>query len=331
LHRFERRRHILDGRRGRAFDPRQYYREAAVRARAGRKVRFLLRQMQPVVLITPRWSRAHRFLDDIAVDLAVGTPPLRCRTLSLVPLQGRTVHESWTWLVHAMSEFCELRLAGPVAQAVSRDGFRHVMAGLFERSARGPRKALLVHGLEHLHVEARDDMFRVFEEHVRTAGDGRSINLLVAGAVDAPSFTLKGARRIVLPDFAREEAIEALVEYVGPQARGVLEPIVDLVGGVPALLDALGMMAENGGQLVGDRDQLFRSLGPLADEVRGAVAIASAVDGLATRLERVALQGPVPVDPQWDRLLERAGLVQVATGHVGKVTVRAPLFAQLVT
>lgn len=286
--------------------------------------------MAPVVLITPRWSRSYRFLDDVKVDLAIGRPRIACQTLSLEPLQGHTVHESWTWLVRAMSEFCELGIQGPVSQAVSRNGFRHVMSGLFDASTEGPRRALLIHGLEHLHVEARDDLIRVFEEHVRRAQSARRLNLLLAGTVDAPSFAVRGASRLVLPDFAPQEAVEALVEHTGLVQRGQLDKVVKVVGGVPALVDAVGLAAENGEGLVMSREALLRALGPLADEVRGAVAIVSSVEGLADRLDEVASSGPLPVDAEWDGMLERAGLVQ-STGarRPGHVALRAPLFAEL--
>lgn len=326
MDRFERRKIILDGRSNHSFSPGQYYIEGAVRGRLARKVRQLLRRMEPVVLITPRWSGVSRFLDDLALDLLVGEPKVHCRPLSLAPLQGRTVHESWTWLVHALAGFCHLEVDGPVAQAVSRHGFRHVMAGLFDLSCRGPRRALLVHGVEHLHVEARDDLFRVFEDHVRKSGPDRRVNLLFAGSVDAPSFTIRNAQRLVLIDYGRNEAVEALVEYIGPVDRTSLNDVVDLVGGVPELLAAIG----DSGVVDASRSGLLRALGPLADEVRGAVAIVSAVDGLVERLESVFDAEVAREEPRWDRMLVRAGLVeQASSGQARRVRVRAPMFAQL--
>ena len=133
MNRFQRRKIILEGKKTQgAFDPDQYYLESARRGRTARKLRHHLRRMTPVVLATPRWSQAHRFLDEITVDLAVGEPRIEARTLSMAPVQGRTVHESRAWLLRGIMEFCSLDLQGPVTQAVDRNGFRHVLAELLD-------------------------------------------------------------------------------------------------------------------------------------------------------------------------------------------------------
>jgi hypothetical protein len=327
--RLDRRTRILRGKRQGAFNRDQLYLDRALRARVGRKVRAHLRRLESVVLITPRWSQAQRFLDDVAVDVAIGTPRVEARLLSLQPLAGRNVHEAWSWLAQAFVEFCSLPSDGPLAHAVNRHGFRHALTSVFRRSTRGPRRALLLHGLEHLHVEARDDVLRCFEDHLDEVGTDRRLTLLFGGSVDTPQFELRGGVKIALPDFGPDEAIEALVEYLGPGERDRIAQVVELVGGVPALLDRLGSEAELG-RLAADRDGLWRALGPLAEEVRGAVAIVSAVDGLAERLEEVSREGPLPEDVRWDRMLLRAGLFS-AEGRIGrgKVALRAPLFAEL--
>lgn len=330
MNRLDRRMRILRGKREAAFNPDQLYLARAHRARAARKIRSLLRRNVPVLLVTPRWSQAPRFLDDLAVDLSVGRPAVQARPLSLHPLQARTVHEAWTWLVHAFTEFCTLPIDGPVATAVSRHGFREVMTSLFRRSVRGPRRALLMHGIEHLPVEARDDLFRAFEEHVDESGDERRINLLIAGSVDAPTFELRGGERVILPDYSTEEAIEALVEYLGPVDRQRLSGVIELVGGVPALVERIGAEGESSGELANDRQRIGRVLGPLMEEVRGAVAIVTAVDGLAARLEAVSREGSLPEDTRWDRMLLRAGIfVPEDEGQARRVRVRARLFADL--
>ena len=51
-------------------------------------MRVLLRRQLPVALITPRWSQARRFLDDLSVDLQLGEPGVTCRTLSLAGLES---------------------------------------------------------------------------------------------------------------------------------------------------------------------------------------------------------------------------------------------------
>jgi len=330
MHRFERRLHILRAKRKGAFDPDQHYLEKARRGCVARKVRVLLRQMQPVVLIAPRWSQAHRFLDDVGVDLAVGRPSIECRTLSMAPIHGRSVHQARAWLIRGITEFCGLYLTGPVSQAVDRNGFRHVMRELLQRTTEGPRRALLLHGVEHLCVEARDDLVGVFLHHAREAGDRRRLNLLLAASVSIAALDLPGARRLMLSDYGEEEALEVLTEWAGLVEPQHMWTAVDLLGGVPALLDAVGAEAEQSGSLPSGHDGVWRALGSLADEVRGAISIAVSDERLGDRLEELARMGPLPREPELDPLLLRAGLIQEVPGSgEGRVRVRAPVFGDL--
>lgn len=330
MHRLDRRLRILRGKRNGAFDPNQYYLERAARARIARKVRLHLRRMDPVVLITPRWSEARAFLDDVALDLALGKPQIEARTLSMAPMVGRSVHESRTWLVRAVTEFVGFPVDGPISQAVDRRGFRHVLGGLLEKADTGPRRALLIHHLEHLHVEALSDFVQVFEEYLGAADD-RRLTLLLAGSVDVPAFEMAGAVHVHLGDYSEVEAVERLAESTGPTDRKLLERAIDLVGGVPALLDRLGALAEQrGGRLPGSREDLFRALGPLADELRGALEIVLGDVKLVARFEHIAQGGAVPYDPDRDLPLVRAGVVEHRPGgSVAKVGVRAPVFGDI--
>lgn len=331
MHRLDRRIRLLRGKRDGAFDPNQYYLERAFRARAARKVRLMLRRMQPVILITPRWSAAPQFLDDLTVDLAIGKPRIECRTLSMAPVIGRSVHEARTWVVRALQEFTGATVDGPVSQAVDRQGFRHVMAEMLSGARTGPRRALLIHQLEHLHVEARDDLIKVFEEHMAEFEDERRVNLLLAGSVDVPTFEMAGAERVVLVDYSGVEAVEALAEHSRPIERAVLQRAVDVVGGVPELLHRLGSNAdERGGRIAENREEIFRDLGPLTDEIRGAIDIVEANELLASRFEEIAQLGPLPFDEQKDLPLVRAGLVQERYGgRAARVEVRCPAFSQM--
>lgn len=328
MNRLDRRLRILRGKRNGAYSTDQVYFEAATRGRAARRVRMAILRLRPVLLITPRWSQVPRFLDDIALDLQIHSPPLESRVLSLSPLQGRPPHETWGWLVKGLTEFCEVEIAGRVAQAVNRQGFRAVLAQLFARTTTNSPRALLMHGFEHLHVETRDDLLTVYRDHLETVGTNRRVVLLFAGAIDGPNFELEDAERIVLPDFGPEEAMEALAEYTGPTDRDRMSRLLDVIGGVPALIDRLGSDAEANGKVAIDRDLIWRALGSLAEEVRGAVAIVSSVDGLAERLDDIAKAGSLPEDAKTDRMLVRAGLLAVS-GPPRKVSLRAPMFAEI--
>lgn len=326
--RLDRRLAILRGKREGAFDRDQYYLEQALRARVARKTRCYIRKMQPVILVTPRWSQARAFLDDVAVDLMLGEPSVRCRTLSLMPLEGRTPHQAWSWLVQAITEFCGLSIPGPAWQVVSRHGFRVVMKELFRRAERTERRCLMIHALEHIHVEALRDLLAVFEDHLHHRSAPPRFNLLLAGAVQAPHLSFEGVEQLILPDFTEQEALESLVEHLGPDNLPRLRSLVESIGGIPAVLDTLGTnAADRISQVVADRRAFWTALGPLGQEIRRSFDIVAADPKMSARLESLARSGPQPHEPDRDGPLFRAGLVH----HPGPLTaLRAPVFHDLV-
>lgn len=329
MNRLERRTWLLRGKREGAYDVDQLWHEGAQRSRVARRLRVLLRRNDPVVLVTPRWSQPARFLDDLALDLQVGSPRVRARVLSLQPLQARSVVETWQWLVRAIAEFApRAALNSRASQCVDRHGFRSVLDQMLTRTIVGPRQVLLIHSLEHLHLEVRQDLWEAFSGHVEAAGAHRTFNLLLAGALEPQAFDIENTNRMVLPDFSHAEAIEAIVEHVGPVDSARLESVWNLFGGVPALIEQIGRASESS-ELSGDRDALWRALGPLADEVRGAVAIVSAVDGLGERLEEILKAGETPEISSSDRMLLRAGLLTERGQEARSVRLRAPVFAAL--
>jgi hypothetical protein len=295
-------------------------------------VRTHLRFGRPVVLVSPRWSQAAEFLDDLAVDLSLGDPSIQARTLSLAPLKGLTAHQGWGWLASAVAEFCQVHFEeGPAWQAVSRRGFREVMKELLARAEGGRRRCLLLHHLEHLPIEALNDLLEVFSEHMEAFVDDRRFNLLFAGSMDAQYFDLPRAARLELPDFSASEAVDVLVEHLGPVDAHRLQSVIAVVGGVPALLDAVGAgEVDDLAELVGNQESLWRMLGPLADEIRHALDIVNADPKLSTRLERLARLGPLPEEPVYDGQLQRAGLVRRRPQRHGAFTaVRTPWFSDL--
>jgi hypothetical protein len=331
-HRLDRRLVILRGKRNGCFDYDQYYLERAERARVARQVRHRLRRMEPIVLITPRWSQAMRFLDDVGADLTIGRPRIESRTLNLAPLRGLSVPQAWAWLVQALGEFLEIKLDGPAWHAVSRHGFRFVMTQLFNRAqGRDEERCLMIHGLEFIHIEALKDLMQVFEEFMIRAGDQRRTNLLLAGAIDAAHLEFAGATRIVLPDFHEVEAVEALVEALGPIEAHRLQSIVELVGGVPAILDQLGAEEPSRiSEIVANPESVWRILGGLAIEIRGAYEIVTADDVLSRRLDQLCMDGPQPEEEAVDFQLFRAGLVKrTRRGNQIITEVRAPVFSDL--
>jgi hypothetical protein len=330
MNRLERHQLLLRGKRNGCFDADQPYLEAAVRARAARRVRIHLRRLRPVLLLTPRWSRPDRFLDELSVDLQVGRPRVAARVVPLGVVKGRPGHEVSAFLLRSLVEACHLDLEGPASQPMDRAGFREVLGRLLARTADGPRRALLLQGVEHLPVDMLIDLHQVLMEHGRAFGPRRRFTLLFAGAASLPRSELTGLETVVLPDFGVEEAVDALHEYTDRGVRDEVELAAALVGGVPALLHAVGLHASAEGRYPTTQEAIWRALGPLSEELRHAVDIVAADGELAERLEDVARDGTVPMLQRHDARLVQAGLTRPVPGmRRPHVTVRAPVIAQL--
>ncbi len=314
------------------MDAGQYWHERTPRMVAARKLRTLLRAGRPTLLHTPRWSQSARWLEDVALDLQLGSPTVQSEVVPLAPMQGRSAVQAWAWVMQRMSGFCGLPDDRRLAQAVNREGFRTLMGELLERSATGPERCAMLLGLESVHLDVLRDLLEVYREHTLAFGEGVRLNFLVTGAVEAPHLGFETTNRLSLPDFSTTEAIESLVEQVGPQPIPRLRQLAVLTGGIPALLDRIGSLGpaaiDDAG---GARDAIWRFLGPLGAEIRSVFQIAWAEPALSRRLEVLAKEGAQPEMLEVDARLLRTGLVRlVRRGSRPRIEIRAPVFADLV-
>ncbi len=330
MSRLTRRLTLLRAKRNGCWDPDQAWYETAPRARAARAVRVHLRRMEPVMLVAPRWSEPHRFLDELGCDLALGKPDVVTRTLNLAPLAGRTIPQAWAWLLQALQEFCAIRQDGPATSAVSSQGFHRVLRSVLERASTGPRRCLMFHGTEHAPLDALTDLVETFTDAAaRRNSTSTGLNLLLSGSLPIPSCTGRFVQ-LQLPDFGLGEATEALAEQAGAVPPTLLAHLVKVVGGVPALIEAVGRLdLAHQGEIVADRAALWKLLGALGDEVRGAAHILASDLQLAQRMETIARRGPVVADLEQDAALLRSGLVTLFDRR--RIRLRAPVFADAVT
>mgnify|MGYP004138793849 CR=1 FL=1 len=74
-------------------------------------------------------------------------------------------------------------------------------------------------------------------------------------------------------DKAAAEAAAAIVGQGGDLPFSTLRKAAHFTGGVPGLVDAVGTRAREKGTLPSQADELLASLGPVVDEIRGAVDI----------------------------------------------------------
>ncbi len=203
------------------------------------------------------------------------------------------------------------------------------MAEHMQRLEDGRPRCLMLHGLEHAPLEAVNDLVHVFEQHRERNGSRRCFNLLLCGSVDSSLIDFDATEKILLTDFAREEALGALIELLGPDEPALLQEAIDLIGGVPALLDAVGQESRSVvREIIQNRDAIWRLLGKLASEIRGAIEIVTGDDTCAGRLELLVRDGPQHDTADADPTLIRAGLA-LRDPRTDALRVRAPIFSDL--
>lgn len=326
-----RRMKVFHARRAFAFDGGQVHLETAARGRHARKVRGFLRRMEPVWMLTPRWSAPQAFLEDVALELAVSQPEIGCRTVSFRPLMGRSVPEAWNFLLRVLAEL-PARDWGtrPVPMVCDRRGFLYAAKRLLDEAHETAEYslALLGHGTEHLPVEVIDDIAQVWRGYLEDAGDGRRCTVLFAGSVETPALQLGDVARFDLCDFGEAEAAASLLMRTGPLDGESLDRAVQFTGGVPALVDALAHGAAEAGVLPGTPNGLLRCMGTVGDELRAVVSMAMAHNDTADRLHEL-LDGEARLEePDLDRTLLMSGLVRrIRSGGFPRVALRSPAIA----
>ncbi len=328
-----RRMEIFQHRSSTVFDRDHVYIEAALRGRTARKVRNQLRRLEPVALLTPRWTSPQAFLEDIALDLAVGEPSMGCRTISFRPMMGRSTPEAWNFILRVLSELGGRELAG-IPMALNRRGFHIAAASLLDNAheaalaTNAPGTALLAHGAHNLPVEVISDLTEVWAAYADRMRADRRLVVLLAGAVATPVLDVGNAARIDLADFAEAEAAATFLRHVGGMPFPVLQRVSRFTGGVPALVDALCAGAAELGHIPLQTGELFRLMGPLADDVRAAVSTAMHSPAHAERILELANGEARVENAELDDQLLMAGLIRRSrvTG-LPHVELRAPALA----
>ncbi len=326
MQRAERRKLLLQGRRDTAFDPEQLRIEGAPRGRLARRIRGHLRRLEPIAMLTPRWSAPQAFLEDLALDLAVGEPEIGCRTVSFRPLMGRSAPEAWNFLLRVLGELGGGEWGMHAAPMVcDRRGFFNAASMLLDHAqSDAPYPiALLAHGAEHLPVEVLDDIAQVWSRYAEQVAHDRRCTLLLAGSVDTPALDVGGSARIDLADFGELEAADSLVLQLGNIDPADLEHAARFSGGVPAIVQALANGASRG--FPSSPAGYLHAMGPLAGELRGAVQGALTAPDTADRLQTL-LDGEVhPEDPEVDPVLLFSGVIRRVRRLNGPhVAIRSP-------
>lgn len=311
---------------------RQTYLETALRGRAARLVRTTLRRMEPVFVVTPRWSRPQGFLEEVALDLAVGEPSVGCRTIGFRPLRSRGPAAAWPFLLQVLGQLGRGGNGGEiVATAVDRQAFKAGVGEALRAAHRSSRHrlAVLMHGIENIPVEVLADLVEEWSRYRLDHPEGTRVTLLLAGAERPAWLDLPDLHIVELEDYSEAEAIAAIVARCGPLPPRRLLTLARFTGGVPAVLDAVsGMIAERGSRL--DVDVILHGMGAVADEMRGALDIVAARGELADRLGLLCKEPSLPEAIDVDSPLLAAGLLRRRrSGGQDQVTLRSPALAAL--
>ncbi len=325
--------HSRPGTGDRCFDPQQHFLETALRSRSARRVRTWLRRMDPVFVRLPRWSRPTGFFEEIALDLAVGEPAIGCRTVGCRPLRHRGAGEAWSFLLQL---FGQLGHGGELldgsATAADRKGFRWGMEQVLEDAHRNSRHrlAVLMHGVEHLPVEVLSDLVEEWSAYCERHPEGARVVLLLAGTARPRWLSLPGLQATELQDYSEAETIAAIVQRCGPRPPAQLRLLAGFTGGIPELVEAVAdAVNRSRGRL--DAESLLAGLGPLGDQMRGAIDIVAARGELLDRLEMLSDGRSHTEWLDTDTPLIDAGLVRRVRGHgLPHVRMRAAALSAMV-
>lgn len=307
------------------FDAVQLHLEAALRGRAARRARAVVRRMLPSVITTPRWSDPGQFFEELALDLAVGEPAVGCRRVALGHLRGRPVPQARQELLRVMTSLVDRRRLPPTV--VDGRAFRHAVIELASEAqdAARDRTVLMLYGAENLPVEVGEDFLWAWNEAARCVAYELQVSLVVAGASGASWMRASSFPALELSDFGEEEVVGELVRRFGVPADE-LEHAATISGGVPAVIDAVGPLAVTG--LEREPEHVLGRMGRLGDEIRGAVDIACMDPRMGSRLSHLAESGSDDRDDA-DVALVDAGLVRFASGG-RTAALRLPLVRALV-
>jgi len=280
--------------------------------------------MEPMVLLTPPWSSPRSFLEDLALEMAMGDPPLRCRTLSVSPLQSRKRPEIWKWLLAAFAGLEGGRnLDIPyVASTVGfRQGLLQVLLQLQTRLL--VPTALLIHDAEILPAEVRLALMEAWSRFRRDLPAERRVEMILAGRFRPEASC--DLQVISLTDYGDQEASEVMESLV-PCAPAHIQSAVRFSGGIPDVLGAMATHLRGAGSFSPSTSELLQSLGGLHQELAATVRTAHRHPQFSQRLTRLGTAGELPWEEDVDEPLERAGLL---ARNRNLTRLRAPLFDAL--
>lgn len=206
MNRFDRRKRLLGQKRKGCFDPNQYYLERDKNSRALRKIRVLLRKMEPVALVGTAWDPRTNIVLDISSALATGSPPVWMHIANCTEIWTWDPENAEKWLLARMADALGLTSVSKGLSQLDGRNLHECLWELLDRSPNRVRTALCLHGFHAVERTSAKAFGEWVTDYVAQTGcHDRSITFLATG----PSDTLHlPATEICLPEWEGIECVE---------------------------------------------------------------------------------------------------------------------------
>ena len=115
--------------------------------------------------------------------MQLGAPTVRCRMLSVAPLEGHEPEQTWPWLLQALEGLGAVEAPPEVSD---REGFGDALQQAFRAIEEGSRQCLMVHDLQALHPDTLADLVAAFQRHSSERSGPAGFNLVLTGPPGVP-------------------------------------------------------------------------------------------------------------------------------------------------
>lgn len=207
MKRFDRRKRLLAQKRNGAFDPNQYYLERDKNSRALRKIRVLLRKMEPVSLMGTAWDPRTSDILSMSSVLATGTPEVWMHLANCREIWNWDSENSEKWMVARVADALGLTSVSRSLSQLGGAGFQDCLWELIDHGQGRHRSAICLHGFHQVHPATATAFGQWMSEYMRQTGaHDRMLTVLATG----PTGSLKlEATEVIYPAW---EGLECLDE-----------------------------------------------------------------------------------------------------------------------
>jgi hypothetical protein len=182
MNRFERRKRLLSQKAQGCFDANQYYLERDENSRVLRKLRVLLRKMEPVSLVGTAWDPRTKVILDLSAALAMGSPSVWLYIANGQEVCDWDADNTEKWLISRVSEALGLTSVSSSVSQLQGESLSECLSELLELSTGRVRTALCLHGF-HLIESTVAEAFSTWmsEYNERSGCHDRVITFLTTG------------------------------------------------------------------------------------------------------------------------------------------------------